>query len=255
MAGYLECSPFDYQEQDAGTAGGIAVIRDINQTSASAPLGGNVKVYTIDEAHAITGAASNGLLKILEEPPPHVYFFLCTTNPEKLSKILRTRCTTYSLSPLKIPEMTTLIQWVLSSEGKDIHNITKELIIRISEGIPRRALVLLGQVIDVPNILDQRDIINNATFDEVAVIDICRKLVESGNGEKRWKELKVMLLVFDQDPESAMRAILGYLSAVLLNMEGKNATRIANITNEFTRPYYDSSKSGLVLSCYMSTLL
>ena len=77
---------------DAASHRGIDDIREIVERVAQQPAEGRYKIYILDEAHSLTADASNALLKTLEEPPPHVVFVLCTTDPAKLLSTIRSRC-------------------------------------------------------------------------------------------------------------------------------------------------------------------
>ena len=79
-------------ELDAASHRGIDDMRELLERVGTQPVAGRRKVYILDEAHSLTAEASNALLKTLEEPPPHVVFVLCTTDPAKLLPTIRSRC-------------------------------------------------------------------------------------------------------------------------------------------------------------------
>ena len=87
-----DATALDVIEMDAASHRGIDDIREIRERVAQQPAEGRYKVYILDEAHSLTADASNALLKTLEEPPPHVVFVLCTTDPAKLLSTIRSRC-------------------------------------------------------------------------------------------------------------------------------------------------------------------
>ena len=87
-----DATALDVIEMDAASHRGIDDIREIVERVAQQPAEGRYKVYILDEAHSLTADASNALLKTLEEPPPHVVFVLCTTDPAKLLSTIRSRC-------------------------------------------------------------------------------------------------------------------------------------------------------------------
>src|SRR5690606_3369465 len=82
----LRCSDNDFQEINAADFRGIDSIRSMRQQVGAAPLGGDSRIWLIDEAHSMTADAQNAFLKLLEDTPRHVYFFLATTDPQKLKK-------------------------------------------------------------------------------------------------------------------------------------------------------------------------
>jgi len=93
---HLNISDMDFYEYNAANTRGIDTIRQIANNCVLAPMGGDRKLYLLDEVHMQTGYALQAILKLLEEPPKHVYFALCTSEPEiikpKLLKAIRRRC-------------------------------------------------------------------------------------------------------------------------------------------------------------------
>jgi len=195
------------------------------------------------------------MLEILEEPPSKVFFILCTTEPEKLLKTIKTRSTTYTVSPLKKHDMINLINWVLTSEKVELTDKVKSAVMFAAEGCARKAMVILDQIIDLSGEEQQIAAIAENTPEEVLVIELCRKIIAKDTGANRWKDLSTMLKGIDQEAEGVRRAILGYLSKVLLDSKGDEAKRIAFLMAEFSNNYYDTGKAGLITSCFMSTLV
>lgn len=110
----------DLIELDAASNGGKDEIREIAQQSAFAPLRARWKVYLIDEAHGVSGAGGQAMLKLLEEPPPHVLFILATTDPEKLPTAVRGRCTVLEVLPPAPEEVRANLMRVAAGEGWDL---------------------------------------------------------------------------------------------------------------------------------------
>jgi hypothetical protein len=151
--------------------------------------------------------------------------------------------------------MNRLLDWALKSENVVLSPTVQKALISASDGSPGILLVKLDQIIDVQGEENQLEGIEVATIDNIQIIDICRKLIAKEGGVKRWQELAGMLQNYEIDSENTRRAILGYLSKVLLGCKGEEGKRIALIMAEFANPYYDTGKSGLIVSCYMSTLV
>jgi replication-associated recombination protein RarA len=151
--------------------------------------------------------------------------------------------------------MINLINWVIQSENTQLCDAVKNAILFAAEGCARKAMVILDQIIDIQEEEKQLEAINENTPDETTVIDLCRKIMAKEPGANRWKEISVMLKGIDQEAEGVRRAILGYLTSVLLNGDHKNGERVVQLMSEFMNNYYDSGKSGLIASCYMSTLI
>ncbi len=255
IAKELKCSEKELYELNAANTRGIDTVREMIRSSAYAPLDGPVKIFLLDEAQGISGAGAEALLKFLEDTPNHVYIILCTTAPEKLIKTIKTRCSTFHLSPLNTKDMKELLQWVLTSEEAEMSEEVEKSLLFTADGCPRKLLVLLDQIIDIPTEEGRLQAIQTVSLDEVQIIDICRKLISNEKGPQRWEALKKMIQNVDQEPETIRRSILGYLSSVLLNSNGPKATYIARIITEFSSTYFDTGKAGLTVSCYMTTLI
>jgi len=249
IANMLNCSPEDLHEYNSANTRGIDTIRDISEGVHYAALVGKVRVYICDEVHQWTSQAMNASLKLLEDTPKHVYFILCTTEPEKLLKTIRTRCTTFQTSLLTEAQMKKLIAWVLKEEKiKDYpESIIKE-IIRVSEGCPRQALVILDSIIDIEDEKKALEAVSVVTIGEAEVINICRSLL----AHERWGEMKgkVKEVLANTEPEKLRYAILGYMGTVLLNKDKDE--RLSELIDIFSEPTYSTGRAGIVNMLYLA---
>ncbi len=133
-------------EIDAATNTGIDAWREISAQLQYTSMGKNPnKFVIIDECHRLSGSAWDSLLKIIEEPPSHVFFSLCTTNIKKVPKTIRTRCQEYTLKDVRVDDLRDLLDEVADAEDISLPKGGIELICRQSEGSPRRALTYLSQ--------------------------------------------------------------------------------------------------------------
>jgi DNA polymerase-3 subunit gamma/tau len=245
----LECSDSDFIELNSANTRGIDTIRELSQNCHYSPIDGNVKVYLLDEVHQQTKDAQHAILKLLEDTPSHVYIILCTTEPEKLLKTIHTRCTTYQTKPLTEKETKALLCSVLKKEKvSDFSDKVLNEIIRVSEGCPRQALVILDQVIDILDETAAFSAVSSFSSEEAEVIDICRALFKNEN----WNTVKgkVKAVIQNVEPEKIRYAILGYMQAVLLNKADDRASMLIDLFSENT---YSSGKAGLVNSIYLAT--
>lgn len=137
---------FDVIEIDAASNRGIDEIRNLKEAIKSAPAGGRNKVYIIDEAHMLTGAAANALLKTLEEPPKHVSFILATTEAEKLPPTITSRTQRFLFKKLPKVKIMEKLNRMVKAEKISIEPAALELIAAASEGSLRDAESLLDQV-------------------------------------------------------------------------------------------------------------
>lgn len=243
----LKCSTNDFTEMNCADARGIDDIRNIRSRVGLSPLGGDCRIWLIDEAHRLSGDAMDAFLKMLEEPPDHVYFFLATTNPAKLVKTIRTRATEIKLQLVGRRDMLRLLEFVAGAEGCLLPEDLSDKIIDLAEGSPRKALVLFNQVIGMDSEEDQLKCLGQKDTEAMG-FDLARLLV---NQRTTWKEVAVMLKELkekDEDPEGIRRVMLGYCSSILLG--GKRHPRAHAIMDSLRDPLYDIGRPGLTLACY-----
>ena len=136
----------DVVEMDAASQRGIDDIREIRERVVMQPVEGRYKVYILDEAHQLTDAAFNALLKLIEEPPPHLVFVFCTTELQKMLATVRSRCQTFVLSRPRLPEIVRYLKIVAEGEGIEAPEAALALIARSARGSFRDAVSTLDQL-------------------------------------------------------------------------------------------------------------
>jgi DNA polymerase-3 subunit gamma/tau len=136
----------DVVEMDAASQRGIDDIREIRERVVLQPVEGRYKVYILDEAHQLTDAAFNALLKLIEEPPPHLVFVFCTTELQKMLPTVRSRCQTFVLSRPRLPEIVRYLKSVAEGEGIEAPEAALALIARSARGSFRDAVSTLDQL-------------------------------------------------------------------------------------------------------------
>ncbi|MDQ3876198.1 MAG: DNA polymerase III subunit gamma/tau, partial [Actinomycetota bacterium] len=136
----------DVIEMDAASQRGIDDIREIRERVVLQPAEGRHKVYILDEAHQLTEAAFNALLKLIEEPPPHLVFVFCTTELQKMLATVRSRCQTFVFSRPRLPELVRLLRRVADGEGINAPDASLSLIARAARGSYRDAVSTLDQL-------------------------------------------------------------------------------------------------------------
>jgi DNA polymerase-3 subunit gamma/tau len=137
----------DVIELDAATHGLVDDARDLRERAFFAPAGSRFKVYIIDEAHMLGPGAANALLKIVEEPPPHVKFVFATTEPDKLIATIRSRVHHYPFRLVPPGELATYLASVCEQEGVTADRGAIALVVRAGRGSVRDAMSLLDQLI------------------------------------------------------------------------------------------------------------
>lgn len=138
----------DLIEIDAASNRGIENIRDIKENVVLSPSMGKNKIYIIDEVHMLTTEASNALLKLLEEPPTHAYFILCTTNPEKVIDTIKSRCQQFQFKRPTTDELKQKLLRISKDKGFELVEDQIQKISKSAKGAYREAETLLEQLIN-----------------------------------------------------------------------------------------------------------
>jgi DNA polymerase-3 subunit gamma/tau len=141
----------DVIEMDAASQRGIDDVREIRERVVLQPVEGRSKIYILDEAHQLTDAAFNALLKLIEEPPPHLVFIFCTTDVGKMLPTVRSRCQTFLFQRPRLAELTRLLRRVADGEGIETPEAALALIARNARGSFRDAVSTLDQIASATN--------------------------------------------------------------------------------------------------------
>jgi DNA polymerase III subunit gamma/tau len=136
----------DVIEMDAASQRGIDDIREIRERVILQPAEGRYKVYILDEAHQLTDAAWNALLKLIEEPPPHLVFVFCTTDLSKVLPTVRSRCQTFVFQRPRLQELVKVLRTVADGEGIEAPDQALALVARGARGSFRDATSTLDQL-------------------------------------------------------------------------------------------------------------
>ena len=249
LAKEFGCSDINTHEFNTSNTRGIDTIRWISEASQFVPIVGGNKLFLMDECHKLTNDAQNAFLKLLEEPPGHVYFVLSTTEPDKLiPTILKGRVMKFEVSPLTDKEMIYLLTKVSKEEGFSYFppSVMKK-ISEMARGVPREALTLLDSILTIAPVDESGalSILDESDFSEAQVNKICQQILKYN-----WKEVSRMSDTLKGDPEQVRWAMLGYFRSVL-HRNGNDA--IAKIMMYFKEPYTFTGKAGLSWSCYMAS--
>ena len=137
----------DVIEIDAATNRGIDEIRELREAARYRPARDRFKIYILDEAHQITDAAFNALLKTLEEPPDHIVFMLATTQPEDIPQTIRSRCQHFSFRAVKYDDIVGQLRELVGREKIEADDDALALLAEAGDGSMRDALSILDQAI------------------------------------------------------------------------------------------------------------
>jgi DNA polymerase-3 subunit gamma/tau len=170
----------DVVEMDAASQRGIDEVREIRERAMLQPAEGRFKVYIVDEAHQLTTAAWNALLKLIEEPPPHLVFVFCTTELQKVIPTVRSRCQTFVFQRPRLQELVAALRRVCEGEGIDAPDSALSLVARGAGGSFRDAISTLdqlaaatGKTISVQDVLQL-----GATVEEDVLFRLCDTIVD-----------------------------------------------------------------------------
>jgi DNA polymerase-3 subunit gamma/tau len=170
----------DVIEMDAASQRGIDDIREIRDRVVLQPVEGRYKVYILDEAHQLTDAAWNALLKLIEEPPPHLVFVFCTTDLSKVLPTVRSRCQTFVFQRPRLQELLKVLRAVADAEEIDAPDQALSLIARGARGAYRDAVSTLDQLSSATgaNVTVQSVLQLLGTVEEEALFRLCDLVVD-----------------------------------------------------------------------------
>lgn len=212
------------RELNAADTRGIDTAREIADQLKYSTFDGAPQVWIIDECHKATNDFWNCLLKPLEDTPKHVYFFLCTTEGNKIPAAVRTRTKIITVEAQKDGDLAKWLRVQGNKHGWPVTRPILELIAECSQGSPRQALQHVESVIGVEDEAKARAIVLAGSIEDEEVKNLAALLIKPGS----WKTIADQLkLLKDKDAESCRRAVMGYCNAILLN--GKDDSSVAGV--------------------------
>ena len=189
LATSLGAGEMDVQEYNSSDMNGVddmrKIIEDMHLSSFSA-----CKVVILDEFHKVTDAGQNCLLKALEDTPSHVYFVLCSSEPNKIIRGIKTRCSTINFNKIGDDDLFELLKTVCKKEEKKVKGEVLDRIVEVSDGSARQALVILEKIFTLAE--DKRlDEVNKMQYgtDSAQAIDIMRAVFDYSS----WKDISSIL--------------------------------------------------------------
>jgi DNA polymerase-3 subunit gamma/tau len=204
-------------EIDAASNSGVDAMRSLVESSHYMSLSGaGRRMIIIDECHALSRPAWQAILKLLEEPPEHLFLALCTTEKAKVPETIQTRCYPVVLRALPAPDIEDLLTAVADLEEWQVHPDVFQMIVRGATGQPRKALSMLQAVHDAPSAAEASRIVDLMEATN-PVIELLQHLTA---GKRSWPIIRGLLNKLDD--ESIDDALVGgsrYILAVLMNSE------------------------------------
>jgi DNA polymerase-3 subunit gamma/tau len=196
----------DVLEIDAASHGGVDDARDLREKAFFSPVQSRYKIYIIDEAHMVTTQGFNALLKLVEEPPPHLKFIFATTEPDKVIGTIRSRTHHYPFRLVPPKQLADYMATLCEAEGVAIEPAALPLVVRAGAGSVRDSLSVLDQLIGgadadgvtyqlavsllgfTPDSLLDACVDGFAAHDSRAVFETVEKVIETGQDPKRFAE-------------------------------------------------------------------
>jgi len=252
----LKISNFDFYEYNSANTKGIDTIRQIISILDRAPMEGNYRLFLLDEFHEVTGPALNAILKTLEDPPKHVIFVLCTSEPDRIKstplKAIRRRCFEIEMKALTTGKIIRLLKEILTAE--ELEEYPDSIITKIADncwGSPGQALSLLDSVIDMDTEKDALEAIDNLVVSEASVKELIQILLDSRiSGPNTWEQIRKLIPKLSGEPETIRYAIAEWINKIMI---GKGLDmNLMGIASFFTESFMYTGKLGLTLACAMA---
>lgn len=207
------CAEEDIKEIDAATYTGIDDMRTVTSGLQYKPLGASkIKAIIVDEVHGLSKQAFQSLLKILEEPPSFVYWFLCTTEAARVPETIKTRCVTFALKPVSKNDLFDLMVKIADAEKFDVSDEVIDMVVKEANGSPRQAIVNLAACSGIKKREDAVDLLRSAIESNDAA-DLA-KAISAG---RDWSEIaRILETLRDTNPESVRHVVKAWLASVML---------------------------------------
>ena len=240
----------DVIEIDAATNRGIDEIRELREGARYSPARDRYKIYILDEAHQITDAAFNALLKTLEEPPAHVIFMMATTQPEDIPQTIRSRCQHFSFHAVRFQDIVAQLRSIAEQEGIGVDEAALSLLAEAGDGSMRDALSIMDQaiasspVIEGKHSLDAAQIrslmgtVSNQIFermmeaveqhDAASMLERAAQLLDAGNSPQQIARQMVRFL------RNCLMARLAGEKSELLQVSDEESARAGRIAAKFS---------------------
>lgn len=230
-------SAVDVIEIDAATNRGIDEIRELRDAARYSPARDRYKIYILDEAHQITEAAFNALLKTLEEPPAHVIFMMATTEPENIPQTIRSRCQHFSFHAVKFDDILAQLKMIADEERVEAEDAALALLAEAGDGSMRDALSIMDQAIASAPVQNGKPLLAAAQIRELmgsvpnAVFERLLEAIAQGQSPELMEQLNGLLNA-GHSPSSLARQMVRYLRNALMAKLGGEQTELLQISGD-----------------------
>src|ERR1700744_4945545 len=227
----------DVIEIDAAPNRGIDEIRELRDAARYRPARDRFKIYILDEAHQITDAAFNALLKTLEEPPGHVIFMMATTQPENIPQTIRSRCQHFSFHAVRFDDILAQLRSIAGKEEVQAEDAALALLAEAGDGSMRDALSIMDQAIASAPCEDGRPALSALQIRELmgsvpnTVFERLMDAVAAGRSAELMEQLNVLLNA-GHSPSSLARQMVRYLRNTLMAKLAGEQTELLQISGD-----------------------
>jgi DNA polymerase-3 subunit gamma/tau len=225
----------DVLEIDAATNRGIDEVRELREAARYRPARDKYKIWILDEAHQITDAAFNALLKTLEEPPDHVIFMMATTQPEDIPQTIRSRCQHFSFHAVKYDDILTQLKTIAVQEEIDAEDAALALLAEAGDGSMRDALSIMDQAIASAPVVKGKAHLEPEQIRELmgsvpnTVFERLMEQISAGTTAAVVEELNTLLNA-GNSPSALARQFVRYLRNALMAKVGGENTDLLQIS-------------------------
>jgi DNA polymerase-3 subunit gamma/tau len=225
----------DVLEIDAATNRGIDEVRELREAARYRPARDKYKIWILDEAHQITDAAFNALLKTLEEPPEHVIFMMATTQPEDIPQTIRSRCQHFSFHAVKYDDILTQLKTIAAAEEIDAEGAALALLAEAGDGSMRDALSIMDQAIASAPVVNGKAHLESEQIRELmgsvpnTVFERLMERISEGQTAAVVEELNTLLNA-GNSPSALARQFVRYLRNALMAKVGGENTDLLQIS-------------------------
>ncbi|HVU45840.1 MAG TPA: DNA polymerase III subunit gamma/tau [Terracidiphilus sp.] len=236
-SGELATHSFDFIEIDAASNRGIDDVRSIRTQASVQPARDKYKIFLLDEAHQITDAAFNAILKTLEEPPEWTIFMMATTEPENIPQTIRSRCQHFSFHAVKFEDILGQLKMIAQQEQVNAEETALALLSEAGDGSMRDALSIMDQAIASAPLENGRPLLAATQIRELmgsvpnAVFERLLEAVAAGQSAELMEQLNVLLNA-GHSPSSLARQMVRYLRNSLMAKIGGEQTELLQISSD-----------------------
>ena len=225
----------DVLEIDAATNRGIDEVRELREAARYRPARDKYKIWILDEAHQITDAAFNALLKTLEEPPEHVIFMMATTQPEDIPQTIRSRCQHFSFHAVRYDDILAQLKSIAAQEQIDAEDVALALLAEAGDGSMRDALSIMDQAIASAPVKDGKPHLETEQIRELmgsvpnTVFERLMEEISAGTTSAVVEELNTLLNA-GNSPSALARQFVRYLRNALMARVGGEHSDLLQIS-------------------------